>query len=461
MTRAIVVVPPFLKVTAGPLLGPALLVGAARRDGHEAEVVDLNAAWLHEQLDDAAWRPSDFVGDHDRPSAALREAQRAWVAAWGVGLVDETALSLECTHEQVHDAAMRLAGGPIGAWMTDRLRGPAPDVVGVSVMYSGQVIAALAVAILARRLWPRTLVVFGGAHITALQRSIADDAAFGRFVDYFVIGYAERTWVQILDAVEAGRALPRTAVIAGVGSVVRAEDDPTVVPRFEVDASVTTLPAQASRGCAYGRCTFCTYPAIEGSYRPLDFDPVDHIIALAADHGFAVSFKDSLIVPARLEALADRIAGRVRWSACTKLHPRLDVDFLTRLARGGCATLEVGLETLLPSGQLVIEKHQALPLFLAVLDAAAEARVGLVVNYITGFPGADPSEEVAWLERVRHEIARRPKLLAKVEHNTFQLERMSPVGRMPGAYGLDVTQSWPWSTVLAWTPRTRREQIAG
>jgi hypothetical protein len=84
-----------------------------------------------------------------------------------------------------------------------------------------------------------------------------------------------------------------------------------------------------------------------------------------------------------------------------------------------------------------------------------------VVNYITGFPGADPSEEVAWLERVRHEIARRPKLLAKVEHNTFQLERMSPMGRMPGAYGLDVTQSWPWSTVLAWTPRTRREQIAG
>jgi len=43
---ALLLVPPLLKVLHGPLLGPAMLVGAARNTGHEMSVWDLNAQWL-------------------------------------------------------------------------------------------------------------------------------------------------------------------------------------------------------------------------------------------------------------------------------------------------------------------------------------------------------------------------------------------------------------------------------
>ncbi len=75
-TRALVIVPPFLKYVAGPLLGPALLTAAGREAGHEVQVLDLDIRWIRDQL---GWpRKSErgrWVGDHDKPTPELRRLQ--------------------------------------------------------------------------------------------------------------------------------------------------------------------------------------------------------------------------------------------------------------------------------------------------------------------------------------------------------------------------------------------------
>lgn len=460
---ALLVVPPFLKVVSGPLLGPAMLMGAGRSAGHRVQLADLNNRWIREHVGASPVVGSTFVGDHDRPSELLRSLQTEFAVSGTAGLrpshvslPDDPVFTLAYSHEDVLAAARRLSHSRLGRWIRGQLLASMerPDVVGLSVMYSGQVLAALATSILARDLWPQALIVWGGAHVTALRSAICSDATYGTHVDRFVFGYAERTWTELLGAVDDGTPLPTAAVKAGQHRQALADDDARVVPVFdhlgEYGWGRLTLPAQSSRGCAYGRCTFCTYPAVEGRYRPLDLQPVSAIVDEASRVGAAVSFKDSLIVPGRLETIAETVAGRVAWSACTKLHVAFDKPFLRRLKDAGCATLEFGLETLSPNGQLLIDKKQALPLFLRVLDAAAEAGVAVVVNYITGFPGTDRVDEARWLDRVRVALEDRPGLVAKLEHNTFQLERMSPMGRQPGDYGLRVVQSWPWASVMAW-----------
>ncbi len=457
---ALIIVPPFLKNVQGPLLGPAMLAGAASAAGHEARVVDLARRWLEDHAPAALSAGSGpFVGDHDRPSELLVTAEVGWLEACcdalGGGPHTRRLVAARGGHEELVAAASRLLDGQLGAWMHAALeRDAPPDVVAVSVMYAGQVLAALAVSTLARRLWPGARVVWGGAHVTALRDQIATDTRYGAVVDRFVFGYAEATFTRLLDALALDRSLPDEVAAAGSGRRALAADDGAVVPAFELPSAVRrlTLPAQASRGCAYARCRFCTYPAVEGTYRPLELAGVDAVVEQAARIGAAVSFKDSLILPARLEILADRIGGRVRWSACTKLHPRMDVPFLTRLVEGGCATLEVGLETLTEQGQLVIDKRQPLALLLTVLDAAEAAGLALVINYITGFPGVDADDEQLQLSRLRAEVGRRQRLAAKVEHNHFELERMSPMGRNPSAFGLRVVGEHPWSSVLEWAP---------
>jgi radical SAM superfamily enzyme YgiQ (UPF0313 family) len=317
-------------------------------------------------------------------------------------------------------------------------------------MFSGQVLGALAISILVRKLWPNTQVVWGGAHVTALAEAIGIDRRYGRWVDGFVAGYAEKTWVDLLNAVHKGKAWPVEVFAAGKGHR-RALEDGTVAPKFELSEykeGPLTLPVQASRGCAYGKCAFCTYPSIEGKYRKLNLGALRPVVDLAARKGAALSFKDSLLVPVQLNDLAKLIAGRVEWSACTKLHHSLDAPALAQLHAAGLRTLEIGLETLHESSQALIGKQQSHALFCRFLDAAATAGVAIVVNYMTGLPGADARHELRWLDVVKAELAARPSLIAKIEHNTFQLELLSPMGKAPEKYGIRVTQRWPWSSLV-------------
>ncbi len=118
---------------------------------------------------------------------------------------------------------------------------------------------------------------------------------------------------------------------------------------------------------------------------------------------------------------------------------------ITARARGGgCHTLEVGLETLHPSGQKLIDKKQSEALFLAVVAATAAAGIALVVNYMTGFPGLDPCEEQLHLGRVKQALAQHPA--AKLEKSTMQHERLSPLGQRLLESGQAL--SWPWASLI-------------
>lgn len=454
---SLLVVPPFLKHFGGPMAGPAYLKGAGEKAGHKVEVLDLNHQWIAERIS-GVYVTGPIKGDHDKPSRELVRLQTEWCrlcgSCWPHALADEDlerrTTQLEAEFEEVVQCAKVMADGQFGTWCSDRLAPMAPpDVVGLSVMFSGQVIGALAVTMVVRRLWPSAKVVWGGAHVTALSEEISKDSRYGAGIDGFVVGYAERTWVELLDAVAVGKEWPREVFRAG-SQVHRAKEDTTTTPSYDLTAyegNPTTLPLQASRGCAYGKCAFCTYPKIEGKYRKLEPEPIRRVAEIAAKGNHVLSFKDSLLVPSQMLEVAEVINGKAEWSACTKLHPSLNTEALGKLHEAGLRTLEIGLETLDESSQKLIGKQQSHRLFCDFLDAAAGAGVAVVVNYMTGLPGANSADEMKWLEVVRLEIASRPSLKAKIEHNTFQLEILSPMARNPESYGIIIQRRWPWSSL--------------
>ncbi len=461
---ALLVVPPLLKSASGPLLGPAMLVGAAERAGHTVEVLDLNARWIAQALPpNLPWTPSPFVGDHDRDEDLLRLVQERFRSTLlqhvggegGRALSLDAMVALQAGHDSVEHAARRVAANEQG-WITAQLGStPRPDLFCVSVLYAGQVLWALAVTLAARERWPGVPVVWGGAHVTALAAEIAADPRYGIAADAFVAGYAEDTFVDLLGAVAARAPWPRECFRAGSRQWERARaDDGQVVPVFRdlhlARGARLTLPAQISRGCAYGRCAFCPYPTTEGPYRELHTASAEGVIAEAIRRDANVSFKDSLLTAPLLRKVGRMVDGRLSWSGCTKLSPSLDVAMLMDLASQGCRTLEIGLETLLDEAQVLVDKRQSGDLFLRTLDAANDAGVALVINYMTGFPGVDPSEEARCLATVANEVSARVSLIAKIEHNHFELERGAPLSQRPPV-GVRITGRWPWSSVLGWS----------
>lgn len=464
----LVVVPTHLRYISGPLLGPALLRGAATAKGLRVETLDLAVRRWSEFAKAHRIRltPKGALrGDHDRafdathPWCTAEEEQLERFLGPAPSLVSihsRPAVALPFPFAAIHRAADALLASSDGDWIRrELLRYPRPLVVGVSVLYAGQVVWAHAVTKAVRAIWPGTRVVWGGPHVTALAFLIGLDERYGLAADGFVVGHAEGTWVQVLQSVGSGTKLPPGVGAAGKGVWPRAVALSDVCPEFG-DLSHygprLTLPVQTTIGCAYGLCGFCTYAVIEDEVHDLDLGVLDPVLALAQEHSAVIAIKDSLVLPQRLGAIAERVDGRAEWSACTKLNARLNAELLRRLRDSGCRTLEIGVETLVPESQELIDKRQSPDLLLRVLDAAADVGLALVLNYITGFPGEDPEAAQAAMASLAGELAaRRPALHSKLEHHVFEMDRLAPLANQTRPRDLRITGAWPWSSVLDWS----------
>ena len=357
-------------------------------------------------------------------------------------------------HDEVENAATKLALSPFGTWakgMLEQASDKSPPLIGLSLLHAGQVIPAAAISMIARDLWPGSVVAWGGPHVSGIGQAIDADLQRRNFAaDLFVTGHAEQTFVEILDHVSSGLIVPsRTArCVPGIrGSTVAPlladlglYDDPPV------------LPAQSTLGCAYGRCSFCTYPAIEPTPTKLDLClSVESVVDQAIRCQGTVAIKDSLVTPRRLKDIAMTIGGRVKWSACTKLNAKLDFETLRMLEENGLATLEVGLESLLVDTQLRVAKLHPENLFEEFLRNVAKVPgLSLVINYITDFPWEDPSVSSSALEEARDLLHMHLGARGMLEHNSFELERLSPMAKNPEMFGInkESLQFYPWASVV-------------
>lgn len=461
MSAAVIVVPPLLKYLAGPLLGPAMLAGAGRRVGAEVRVVDLNAAWLR-IFPTRGVADGLVVGDHARPSGGFRDACESWLALLGSALridaqadraIADTIWALQFQHDVVIDGAARLADGRFGTLVRQELSvNSRPHLFGVSVLWSGQVLGALACSMVARRLWPGVPIIWGGSHVAALAQEIASDDRYGELVDGFVAGPAEATFAEMLLGDPRGTP---GVFRAGGRRALRAIEDTTTIPVFSnlftYGSPQLTLPAQTVRGCSFGRCAFCTYPSIEGRCRDIGLRQIARVADRAHDLRAAVAVKDAYVEARRLREIATVVRGRAPWSACTRLVERLGRETLIDLSLSGLRTLEVGVESLNPATLRAMRKHQAPELIDQLLEDAAGLNLHVILNTMFGFPN-EPAEQAAFEERsLRVELAARfPASRFSIERNKLQVERRSLLARTPDRFGLRVTGEWPWASVLGW-----------
>ena len=239
--------------------------------------------------------------------------------------------------------------------------------VGVSGMTGYSVKDGLAFSGLVKKYRPELPVVWGGWHTSFVARQAVSDPR----IDVAVKGQAERSFVQVLDALRDKRPLSGIAGIAYRDGEVVAEtpdrlpEDVNRLPPFaydlvDVSRYIRTGPDGVrhantifSRGCPY-QCDFCLDSrqkwfglALERMEAELRFWVIDHRVN-------SLRFYDGnfFLGRPRLQAIADMIlegdlAGRFSWTA-TGVASRLvqlDGEVLDRLRRAGCHQIAIGAET--------------------------------------------------------------------------------------------------------------------
>lgn len=495
---ALIVVPPFSPSDTNPPLGPYLLKACAERAGLALSVEDMSMRYIRRFMPHDAGEAGRLLGDQDKDRKVVHAARDHLRAI--CPLASEPTLHLPVGADPfsgMHDGfdaierAVRAAcepGSPVLQLIEEDLfahhREP-PRVLGLSIMGPPQVYLALVIARLCKRRWPGVHIVAGGSHVTLLAHEIASDPRYGGGIDVFMPGHCEDTFVRLLRHVADTGSLPSGVGIragAGLPSNDNAPRLPTLngkplssCPEFEYepgfdrdalgiyDPRRVTIPMQLTRGCVYGKCTYCTYPAVETDADKAPDWPraIGAIASLVERTGIRrFSFKDSLFSTKNLRELARRLKEsrlNIAWSATTLLNKSLSIGVLNELYRGGCRTLEFGLETIDPLGQRLFGKELDLTMCERVIADATDAGIAVVINQILGWPGQtfdSACKQLDWYESIRIRCPER----IHASFNMLEINRASPMASRPQDFGIKLGGVAPWAFSYAWNaPQWTRE----
>jgi radical SAM superfamily enzyme YgiQ (UPF0313 family) len=348
----------------------------------------------------------------------------------------------------------------------DRLRAHAPDVVGLTVPFPGNLYGALRIARVAKAEHPAAKVVLGGGYVNTELRELTDPRVFDAF-DFITLDDGERPFLALIDHLrDPARPLFRTYV-REAGAVVlkstpaladlhhRDTGTPTYdglpldryVSLFEMLNPMHRLWADGrwnkltvARGCYWKQCTFCDVSLdYIARYQPASADvTVDRIEALVRETGeTGFHFVDEAAPPAMLRALAERLIERrvaITWWGNIRFESHFTPELCALLARSGCVAVSGGLEVASDRLLALMKKGVTVDQVARVARAFTDAGVMVHAYLMYGFPTETAQETIDALERVRQLFAE--GCIQSAFWHRFAATAHSPIGRAPEVYGI-------------------------
>jgi anaerobic magnesium-protoporphyrin IX monomethyl ester cyclase len=261
--------------------------------------------------------------------------------------------------------------------ISTRIKQWSPDVVGITIPFSGWCRPAYEVASIAKEVDKEITIVLNGLHPSARP----NDCLAHPNIDFTVIGEPEQTMLELMDVLEQGKAAGPKKV-KGIGFKQNGENIFTVarppiqnldslpfparhlLPMDEYFAAVKENPLRGeiskrwavmitSRGCP-NNCIFCSVHVVNGkqwrSRSPSNV--VDEIEQLVQTYRIKqIDFNDDNITldKERMEAICKLIVKRgidIEWFNPTGVRAdTLDENLLLKMKESGCKKLRVAPES--------------------------------------------------------------------------------------------------------------------
>ena len=424
-----------------------------------------------------------------RAKETMRDAARFFDAdeyASAVSTIDAALRVVSATHYPLHldftayrtpfglttldeiDRASRPENDPFDAYvegtLIPRLRASGVSVVGLSVCFPGQLQPAYAFALKIKRALPHVHVTCGGPGITQMLIRLSGQRlarALGPF-DSACVFEGEHTLLSLVRALKANegiRDIPNVVMrdrllgarfLAGHGM-----EDLTALPAPDFEglpleryfAPHLVLPYDPTRGCYWGKCTFCHYGLAEvgtAVYRERHVDAVvSHLRALGEKHGTKhFYFSQDSVAPKTLVKLSQGIidAGLdVRWATDLKPEKYLTAARATVLKRSGAIACALGVESGSQRVLTLIDKGAPVSVSGDVIDRLASAGIAAEAMCFTEFPTETHAEALETLDFIHD---RRDRLAVYIV-GEFGLTHGSLVAQTPSRFG--IRETWELS----------------
>ena len=330
-----------------------------------------------------------------------------------------------------------------------------PDVVGVSIGTQMQLMAGLTFCKMIKEAFPQIHVVVGGNVITRLQEELPKHGRFFTEVfDSAIMYEGEHALLWLLEALAGGRdmaSVPNLMYRDASGIHVNKDiytEKTTALPLPDFDGfpldsyfvPVRILPYLATRGCYWGRCTFCDHgQGYFDQYRGMAANQVvEQIKALREKYRCEhFLFADESYPPALFKKVTRLLVEQrvgIKWTTLIRFEESLDEEDMQMAAQSGCCTLYYGMESANERVLELMDKHAKKSVIERKLREAARAGIWNHVMAFYGFPGETREEA----EETRQFLLDNQPHIHSVELFYFVAYRHTPMVRNPDKFGITI-----------------------
>ncbi|MFX0140939.1 MAG: B12-binding domain-containing radical SAM protein, partial [Candidatus Hodarchaeota archaeon] len=320
-----------------------------------------------------------------------------------------------------------------------------PSMIGFSIMYSSQYPFAMAlVKCLKRQL--EIPILIGGA--SAEYMSMVHKKAYKEsgLYDFLLKGEGEIPLAKLIRSFKnegmSKTKLKQSNTVEINNSEVICNLDEIPFPNYfdfnlsEYLNSFINFQIIGSRGCSWGKCTYCTlYKCSDYRARSIE-NIVNEIEYLSATFNiFNFQFFDSWLPPSRLRALSEEILRRdinIRFGFFARPIRAYNPELMKLAYRAGAYKVRWGVESGSPHVIDLMNKGTKVEHFEEVMKWCHEIGFNNAVQIIIGFPGEtedDYCQTVGWIEKAREYIT-------SVNPSLFLLMKNSDIYHNPHKYGI-------------------------
>ena len=352
---------------------------------------------------------------------------------------------------------------------SELIQAHAPDLIGFTLPFPGNVYGAFRMARHIKELAPGTPIVMGGGYVNTELRQLSDPRVFD-YADYITLDGGESPLLRIIEHLQHPSPRPtleRTFIRHN--NKVRYVHKPEIsnlksqpsIPLFSPLPlgqyfSMMEVPNPMHRiwscgrwnklalahGCYWHRCAFCdtqldyihryqpsTVPALIGT--------IEDIIAQTGQTGF--HFVDEAMPPALLRKLAEALIARslqITWWGNIRFDKAFTPDLAALMGKSGCIAVTGGLEAATNRLLKVLDKGFTLDQVTRVTHTFSEAGIMVHAYLMYGCPSQTGQDTVDSLEYVRQLFE--AGCIQSAYWHRFALTVHSPISTNPGRYGIRI-----------------------
>ncbi len=333
-------------------------------------------------------------------------------------------------------------------------------LVGISIIHVGQVIPGLTLARLLRKQYPHLHIVIGGS-VFARHQDILEgkEALFEEFFHSIILFEGEHPLDQLIVHLKENKPLDTVPNLIYLDNgKIRGNEKAKSLPYEQLTRPTfdglpldkylmpyPVLPYMASRGCYWGKCTFCTHSFIYDSYYRKEnesrvAEDLDYLGKRYKTKYF--TFSDEAISPNAFRRMSAailsqgvdmRALGMLKFESGNVETPEL----FEEMQRAGFIMLFFGLESANDRILSIIDKGCDQATEKLVLKNSSDAGIWNHLYLFFGFPTEERHEAEDTIQFTVENGESGSGIIHSVGQSTFALEKDSAVYHNPGKFKID------------------------